>query len=454
MMSIHTSQAEGDAQQRAARDAKFTQDDVDRIVGERLARDRQARVTHEPRTYALHSPHSYYADRIAIADREAPTRPEALQRLADYGRELVYEIDHGTVEGRRAERIFQARTRVFDEAKHRQRMARLVTELRATGTDGGVSASAAGEAAALVSPAFLADEWAPYRGAARSFADQCRMVPLPPYGMQVYIPYFSSGAKTTEQTESGTVTETVPAAALEGAEVKMLTGQLTVGIQLRDRGMMGGGSMDVVLGLQCQQQLDEAVDKYVLNQAITKGTAITGKLSGTFKASAFWEDLATAREEITDTAGTRLRPTHAFTTSDFYSYVSKQVDSSSERPLMLPEYAPGFPITNGADSYVPGTRRLPKWSRFMGNVLPGGVLWFTDDNIPNFGTTSNSQLLVSAPGEAILLMEDEPILTPFVETKANTLQVVLNLRQYTAAITRHAAGTSVLSSSGYATSKK
>ena len=431
----------------------FTQEDVDRIVGERLVRDRQTRVTREPRTYALHSPHSWYADRIAVADVQAPTRGAALQRLADYGRELVYEIDHDTFEGRRAQRIFQARTRVFDEAEHRLRMTRLLGELRATGTDGGISATAPGEAAALVSPAFLLNEWAPYRGAARSFADQCMGLPLPAFGMHIYIPFYSTGAKATEQTEGGSVTETAPVGALEGAEVETITGQITLSIQLRDRGMTGGGSLDVVLGLQLQQQLDEQVDKYVLNQAITKGTAITGKLGSTFEAKKFWEDLATGREEITDTAGTRLRPTHAFSTSDFYSYVSRQVDSTSERPFMLPEYAPGFPITSGADDRDE-SNKLPKWSRFTGNVLPGGVLWFTDDNIPTFGTTSQSQFLVSAPADAIVLMEDEPILTPFVETKANTLQALLNLRQYTAAITRHAAGTSAITSAGYASSKK
>jgi hypothetical protein len=453
MMSINSERMAAGITEPSPDEKQFTQAELDRIVGERLARDRQARVTHEPRVYGLYSDHSYYADRIALADPGAPTRSQALQRMADYGRELVHEIDHGTPEGRRADRIFRARTRVFDESEHRKRMTKLLSELRATGTDGGISATSPGEAAAFVSPAFLLDQWAPYRGAARSFADQCMAVPLPAFGMHIYLPYYSTGAKTTEQTEGGSVTETAPVSALEGAEVETITGQVTLSMQLRDRGMTGGGSLDVVLGLQLQQQLDESVDKYVLGQAITKGTAITGKLTGTWEAEKFWEDLATGREEITDTAGTRLRPTHAFSTSDFYSYVSRQVDTTNKRPLMIPQYVPGFPITSGADSRDE-SNNLPKWSRFTGNVLPGGVLWFEDDNIPLFGTTSQSQFLISAPADAIVLMEDEPILTPYVETKANTLQVVLNLRQYTAAITRHAAGTSSTTSVGYKTSLK
>ena len=52
---------------------------------------------------------------------------------------------------------------------------------------------------------------------------------------------------------------------------------------------------------------------------------------------------------------------------------------------MVPEYAPGFPLVRGADSNDGDSNQLPKWSRFTGNILPGGVLWFTDDNIPTLG---------------------------------------------------------------------
>ena len=86
--------------------------------------------------------------------------------------------------------------------------------------------------------------------------------------------------------------------------------------------------------------------------------------------------------------------------------------------------------------------------------MPGGLLWLTDDNIPNVGTTSQTQLLVSSPGDAVVLMEDEPILTPFVETKGNTMQVIWNSREYVCAITRHAAGTAVITGKAYESSEK
>jgi hypothetical protein len=159
--------------------------------------------------------------------------------------------------------------------------------------------------------------------------------------------------------------------------------------------------------------------------------------------------MALAREKLTDTAGTRLRPTHFATTSDFYSFVSRQVDATTERPIVQPWFAPGLPLSNGADDGWQSDKPRPAWSRFTGTVMPAGVLWFEDDNIPKFGTSERTQLLVSAPDEAIVLCETPPVLSSWVQTDAAELKVVLNLRSYVAAITRHKAGTAIISSSAY-----
>ena len=58
-------------------DKTFTQDEVNKIVQERLDRDRQARVVHEPRTYSADGAHSFYADTIlarVLADENAQRR--------------------------------------------------------------------------------------------------------------------------------------------------------------------------------------------------------------------------------------------------------------------------------------------------------------------------------------------------------------------------------------------
>lgn len=439
----------------------FTQEDVDRIVGERLARDRQSRVavTHEPRTYALHSRHSYYADVVAAAQPDYPGTLEARTRLIRYERELGVEMARGSKEGLRAERIIRARVRTGDAEEDQRRATALLNEIRGFGTDGGVSASSPGEAAPFVTPAFLYDQWGPFRGAARSFADQCLLLPLPAFGMKVYVPYFSTGPKVGQQTEGGAVAETEPGTELEpSATVAMITGQITGTQQLHDRGGSGGGATDVIIGKQLQEQLDAEVDLYVLNQAITKGNAVAGNSSswtGSKEAAGLeklYEDLAKGREEITDTAGTRLRPTHLFTTSDFYSFVTRQVDQQA-RPIVTPHFVPGFPLAADADDHDE-SHQLPKWSRFTGTVMAGGLLWFTDDNLPNEGTTTRTRLLVSSPGDAIILMEDEPVLSVFLETKADTLRTILNLREYAACVTRHSAGTSVIAGAAYTSSLK
>jgi hypothetical protein len=424
---------------------------VNEIVQERLARDRQTRVTHEPRVYDLHSPHSWYLDVVASRTDKHPLAAAAKERQRRYARELGSEMTHGTKEGRRCERILRAIERIPNPDEHERRFLERVSELRGFGTDGGTSATSGGEAASFVSPAFLLEQWAPFRGPVKSFTEQCIQLPLPAYGMKIYLPFVSTTDKVGEQTEGGAVGETAPTTELEASPtVATITGQIILSQQFHDRAGTGGGAIDAVIGMQLQQQLDSALDTFVLNHVIEQGTAIKGQAS--YSTKGLYEDIAKAREKIADTAGTRLRPTHIFSTSDLYAYATNQVDKN-ERPILVPSYATGFPLSGDADDHDEDNKIKP-WSRFTGTIMPGNLLWLTDDNIPAVGTTENTQILVSSPGDAIVVLQDEPIMTPFVETKANTLQVVLNLRSYVGTITRHAAGTSVITGAAYVTSEK
>ena len=406
--------------------------------------DRATKVMAEARVYSRHSRFSFFEDLALRSSLDTEVCEPARERQAKYGAELAYEARRGSPEGLRVVRAIKERHRQERADLHREAEA----ESRAIGTDGGISASAAGEMAAFVSPFFIEEAWSPYRGKARSFADNCGTWPMPEYGMRVYIPGFSSAASAGEQVEGSTPSESSPATALQSATVENVSGQVVVSQQLRDRALTGGGAFDIVVGKQIHQQLDEALDLYVLNVAIGKGSAVTGQSS--YSTKNLYQDLALAREKITDTAGTRLKPTHLFTQADFFSYATRQVDGS-ERPILSPTFAAGFPLSNGADDHDE-SNKLPKWSRFTGCVLPGGVLWFEDDNVPAFGTTAQTQLVVSAPDEAITLCEAEPVLTSFPETDAATLQVVVNLRSYVCAVARHASGTAAISSAAYTTS--
>jgi hypothetical protein len=434
------------------RERTFTQPEVNDIVEKRLKRERQTRsdtlVVHEPRVYGLESPHSFYADMWLMQQPAAQEHRGALERRGQYAQELAHEMEQRSPEGRRAEREIRARLRTLNAGEHEKRASEAIREARAFVTSGGITVSAAGGgAAAFVSPFFLLDAWAPFRGIQRSFADQCYKLPLPPYGMQIYLPTMTSTAKVSKQTEGGAVTETVPATALEGAEVKTATGQITITQQIFDRAFTGGGSMDAVIHGQLHEQLDQEVDLYAINQALATAETVAGQ--NTYKTANLYQDIALGREKLTDTAGTRLRPTHFFTTSDFYSYATRQVDGS-ERPIITPKAMPGFPLTKGADDWDSGP--APQWARFTGTVMPGSLLWFENDNIPVSGTGSRTQLIVSAPETAIVLMEDAPVLTAYVETSANELKVVVNLREYLAGITRHPAGTAVITGGAYTTS--
>jgi hypothetical protein len=441
---------------------------VDRAVHE-LEQDQllstlehHAAVIDEPGPYGPDSPNSYYADlaastaaRIEVPDllrartSDVDMRHEAVQeRLRRHSEDVASAIRKGDAYGKRAKAILSESWREEDPVQHRQRTER---ELRAFTTGGGATASAAGGGgAAFVSPAFLLAQRAPYRSPIRTFADQCASFPLPDYGMQVYIPTFTTADKAGEQSESATVAETVPATGFEGAAVKTITGQLLISQQFRDRMSPGGGAFDELVSQEMNWRLDEVIGKYVLNQALAGASIISG--ASAYTEAGFWKDLASARESLSDTAGTRLRATSMFTTTDLYGFVTRQVDKSTERPIWPPWYATAFPLAADTDDFRGPD--WPKYARYMGTVMPGDLVWLTDEAIPNYGTTSFTQIIVSAPAVAMVFCEGEGVVSVFPETKATELNVLLNCRKYVAAITRHAAGTATIQGAAYAAAEK
>jgi len=404
---------------------------------------RAVAVVSESRVYGKQSPNSFFEDLRLRADFDPVASADARARQVRYESELAYEVKRGSEEGRRVVRAIRERTRCERADLHRE------AEARAVGTDAGSSATAGGEMASFVTPFFIFSEYALYKGIARSFADQCHSYPMPPWGLKAYVPRFTSAASAGEQTEGSAVAEASPTTGLEGAQIETVSGQVVISKQLSDRGLGGGGAFDLIIGKQIHTQLDQEIDKLALNAAITSGAAVAGQSS--YSTRNLLQDLALGREKITDTNGVRLRPTHCFTSSDLYNYATRQLDGS-ERPILQPQFTPGFPIAVGADGDQQGGK-LPPWSRFTGCMLPGELPWFTDDNLATMtvGTTNEVYVIVSAPDEAIDLLEGDPILTSFTESDAAHAQVRVNLRSYAAAITRHASGTAAVSSAAYTT---
>ena len=112
----------------------------------------------------------------------------------------------------------------------------------------------------------------------------------------------SSTTSVAQQTEGQTVSNTTPATALVGAQIETVAGQVTICPQVSDRGFTGGGPFVIVISRQLQQQLDEKVNLYALNQALAGAASVAGQSS--FTNAGLYQDLASARETLIDTAGT------------------------------------------------------------------------------------------------------------------------------------------------------
>ena len=104
-----------------------------------------------------------------------------------------------------------------------------------------------------------------------------------------------------EQVEGSEPSASSPTTALQSATVENVSGQVIVSQQLHDRAMTGGGAFDVVVGRQIHQQLDEATDLYTLNVAIGKRQR-RDRPEHVQNGLNLYQDLALAREKITDTA--------------------------------------------------------------------------------------------------------------------------------------------------------
>ena len=153
----------------------------------------------------------------------------------------------------------------------------------------------------------------------------------------------------------------------------------------------------------------------------------------------FLGDLKHAKSKLTDTAGTRLRGTHAFASSDLVDYIASYADGKA-RPVFSPELGDNrLPIGPVSDKTAEG---------YSGYVLVGLGL-FADDNIPASG--SNTQIILCRP-DTILQLEGAAIPYLYPPTYAGNLDAVLGVRAYVATIPRFPSGVSVVSGAAYAAS--
>jgi HK97 family phage major capsid protein len=395
------------------------------------SRTRAAVISYEPRVYSPAFPeHSFLLDLATISDPTHPDHRAAAERLARHGHECAVEAQKASAEGRRVRRAWREGCRTENAAISERNS--VDEEIRALST-GSTSAGA------FVSPYYLVSEWAAYRGAYRAFVDQCRGIPLPPYGMKISLPSFTSTASAASQTELSGVSETDPSGAYLSTSIVTLTGQITASQQLYDRGGQDGLAFDKIAGLQIKEQLDAAIDTYVLTQALAGAGTVSD--SAGFSITNLFADLATAREQSQDAAGVRLKATHCFMTTDLAGHVQSQVDTAN-RPIVTPEFT--------AEPYASLLAKGdPKGLGWSGIILPGALALFEDNSIPASG--ANTQIVVARPQE-ILVFEGDPIPFAYPETLAGSLAVVIGLRVYIGCIVRWAKSVQSISGNAYASS--
>jgi HK97 family phage major capsid protein len=402
-----------------------------------------ASVTSEPRVYGLGSMHSFYRDTATLATGPLTSGfSGAAKRMERYSVELGHEMKCGTPEGLRAERIIREHSRVNDPEEHRRQTTSRILEARAGST-------ASASLGSFVTPVYSLGSTVYYKEPYRAFADQCGKGDLPSYGLTLEIPQVTGPAQVTHQSSEGDLlAETGVTAHYITVPVITEAGRVTLSQQLFDRAGPGYGA-DQCIGKQLQEHLDQQVSLACINAALAGANTVTN--SGTFAlttasgSGGLYEDLAKAREAMADSAGNRLRATQVFTSSDFSNYCASLADAQG-RPILLPHYEaePWRSLVAQGD---------PQGQGWTGHMLPGSTPWFTDDSIPASG--GNTQILVSRPGDTIILHEGAPVLQALVSgPEAPKMEVTLRLYSYLAVAVLRPAGTSVVGGSAYSASLK
>jgi hypothetical protein len=381
-------------------------------------------ITSEPRVYGPGSTRSYFQD-VALASVREPGSDEAGERLARYGKELEVAITAPTSAAERAE----GRRALAIQGEYRR-------EYRRGGDQAETRAASSTTIAGFTTPEYLIADWAAYRSPIPAFRDQTTKLPLPEFGLQVNVPSFAGASTFSTQTEDDGVSETEPTGSNIQTSIVTQAGQVTLSQQLYDRGGLPGLAFDKILVAQMMSQLEASVDSYVLTQALANSASVTD--SSAFSFADFLQDVASAREKLSDSVGTRLLATHIFSTSDLFGYVTRQVDSEN-RPILTPD--------SGAIVQALAMND-PKWNSWTGVHL-GQCRWHADDNIA--ATSGNTQIIVARPSEVFTFDGDEMSFA-YPEPNAQELSVIVGLRAYVGVIVRFPKAIAAISGAAYPTS--
>lgn len=412
----------------------------------------------EPMMYGEESGHSHALDlaRRSMAQFTGGSDGGANQRLAIWEHQVEREIANDSKIGKRAFRNVRESFResgpnaasMVAEIRERGRIAlELKGEQRAVGTGGGATASAGGGGgAAFVSPVIFLDEYAPFREAGREFANRCRKLNLPDYGMEMYIPSVSAGAAVATQTEGLAVTESDPTIGYLSAAIITTAGQVTVSQQLLDRAGPNF-AFDQLIFDMLQRDYAPKWDQYVLAQSLANATsqAWTGnggawQLTAAGDSGGFQGQVQLAAATMEELDGTITSPTALFLKPSRWRYIEAYADTQG-RPLIVPNIAgPMNALGAGAESgdHV--------YEGAVGYSF-GGVPVYKDKNIPLASTRDQA---IVADMSQIIVAEGEQNMRAVPQTLAGNLQVLLQLYSYGASLPLYQKAVTTINGTGMA----
>lgn len=395
---------------------------------------------HEPRTYGKDSPNSYVADfcRATQPGIFGGDVQGAIDRLNQYAAEVAGEMrDPRSEEGKRAARSLRVQNRDHDAGREAVDRARNFTyEARAGMSTGSTSGGS------FVTPQYFVADYAPYRQFNRVFADAANKLPLPDYGMTIYLPSVNAAAGVAAQAgENQGITETDPTAGYLSSGLTTNAGQVTVSQQLLDRAGPNF-SFDVMVFDQLRRAYNATLDTYVLTQALANAGTVTFNAQTYLTSTAgLYPSIGKAKAATVDAAGVVLPATHIFAQPINWEWYASQADSTG-RLLIVPNYAGPFNAAGG------GSNGTPMAEGDTGYRLHGLPV-FEDGNIP---TTGGTNQIVVAHMPEVWFWEGDLVNRTVPQTAAQNLSVLLQSYSYVACIVRYQKAVQSISGTGVPTS--
>lgn len=395
---------------------------IQSAVGDLVVRD-------EPKTYGPESGQSYYADLCRMALPGTQGYQEALERSAAYGREVVRDAVNDPKERKR---IVHAAREQFrkNERAGRQFVSDIESrrgEVR-TGMD-----TTSGSGGSFVTPQYFVPDYAPYRQFGRAFINEANVMPLPDYGMTVFLPQVISPAGvSTQATQNTGVNETDPTAGYLSANLVTEAGEVTVSQQLLDRAGPDF-QFDKLVFDQLQRAYNLQIDSAILTAALANAGTVTNAQTGATSldiVTSFYSDVSNAYQAIEEAAGVVMSPTHIFATPVEWAFIASQVDLNG-RPLVVPSAGGPF---NALAAAMNGKENIVPEGNTGYEVLSLPV--FKDGNIPTTNTNTDTQIIVAHMPE-VWVWEGELVPRTIPQTFAQNLSVLLQVYSYNATIVRY-----------------